>query len=163
MLQLIDENLLSFPVLFISGYLSEHENTYKKLLLRVTKTGDWWTFILFMLRGFAEQAAKSKISLIQLKKARKELKAKLFKMKSPLRQSNISMVIDHIFEHPTTHSRFMEEQTRIHWQTCSKYLKALTKLGVLTEQASGKYKFYKNQMALRAMVVKKSQVKNPKR
>lgn len=59
--------------------------------------------------------------------------------------------------HPVTHATFMENDLGIHWQTCGKYLRALATLGILTEQQSGKYKFFRNQHAFNALIVKKEE------
>lgn len=156
-LQMLDQQLLSYPALFLSGYLSEKEDLYKKLLLEVSKNGRWWEYINFMLTAYAVQAIKTRIGIIQLKKARKELKARLFNMDdSPIKQNRISAVVDHIFSNPVTHAMFMERDLKIHWQTCGKYLRALAKLGVLKEQQSGKYKFFRNPEAFNSIIVKKN-------
>lgn len=155
-LQMLDLNLLSYPALFLSGYLSENEDEYKNLLLKVTTDGNWWEYISFMLKGFTIQSLKTRIGILNLKRVKKDLKSSLFNMDSkPIRKNNISAVIDHIFSHPVTHARFMEKDLKIHWQTCGRYLRALTKAGFLTEQQSGKYKFFRNPKAFEAIVVKK--------
>ena len=77
-LQLILEEMLEFPVLFISGYLSENDRKYKELLLNITKEGQWWEFIEFMLQGFSEQALKTKSFLSTMKNNRKKLKDYLY-------------------------------------------------------------------------------------
>lgn len=154
-LQLMQESLLTYPAFFISSYLSEHDDHYKKLLLQVSADAEWWSYIEFMLTGFQMQALKTRIAILNLKKARKDLRDYLFKHeKSPIQQRSIRLVVDHIFQYPTTHPRFMERQTGIHWQTCSKYLKGLKAEGILREHPQGKYKFFRNQRALDAMVVK---------
>lgn len=154
-LQILEEELLSYPALFISGYLSKYEDEYKRLLQEVTTKGAWWPFIVFMLRGFQLQALETRISILQLKKAKKELKGILFNLpQKPIRMSMIVTVLDHIFLHPITHAKFMERETGIHWQTCSKHLRSLCKLGVLREQPTGKYKLFRNQKAFDALVVR---------
>jgi Fic family protein len=155
-LQLMQDELLAYPAFFISSYLSEHDESYKERLLNVTRNNDWWGFIEFILEGFQMQALKTRIAILNLKKARKELRDFLFKSeKKPIQQRSVRLVVDHIFQYPTTHPKFMERQTGIHWQTCSKYLKALKAVGVLKEHPQGKYKFFRNQRALDAMVAKK--------
>ncbi len=154
--QLLHENLLDYPALFISSYLSDHEDLYKSLLLNVTTKGEWWPFIEFMLQGFAVQAYKTQIGIYQLKNAKKEIKTQLFNLtENPIRKNNISSVLDHIFLHPITHAKFMERDLGIHWQTCAKYLRALALMGILIEERAGKYKFFKNKKAFDALVVKK--------
>lgn len=154
-LQMIQDKMLDHPALFISAYLNENQDYYKSLLLEVTKTNNWWSLIQFMLVGFAEQAMKTRLALLQLREARREMREFLFNQTAKtIRESNISVVVDHVFHYPTTHPKFMERETGIHWQTCSKYLKALAKSNILIEDARGRYKFFRNQKALNALIVR---------
>lgn len=155
-IQLLQDRLLRYPALFISEYLSDHEDRYKKLLLNVTTEGEWWPFIEFMLTGFVVQARKTQIGILQLKLAKKEVKTLLFSLtENPIRKSNVTAVLDHIFHNPVTHAKFMERELGIHWQTCAKYLRELAKLEVLIEEKDGKYKFFRNQKAFNALIIKK--------
>ena len=156
--QLLQDNLLRFPALLISGYLSEHEGHYKKLLLKVSSEGDWWEFIYFMLNGFIIQAKKTHIGILQLKEAKKDIKQQLFNSETSIRRANITAVVDHIFLQPVTHAKFMEKELKIHWQTCAKYLRELARLGILKEEKDGKYKFFRNERAFKALVIKPNQI-----
>ncbi len=157
--QLLQDNLLRFPALFISGYLSEHEDYYKKLLLKVSAEGEWWEFIYFMLNGFIIQAKKTHIGILQLKEAKKDIKQQLFNSSEILiRRANITVVVDHIFLQPVTHAKFMEKELKIYWQTCTKYLRELARLGILKEEKDGKYKFFRNERAFKAVVIKPNQI-----
>lgn len=154
-LQMLEQKILSYPALFLSGYLSENEKLYKDLLLKVTVENDWWSFLEFMLKAFAIQSLKTRIGILNLKKVKKDLKGSLFNMEiKPIRKNNISAVVDHIFSNPITHARFMEKDLKIHWQTCGRYLRALAKAGILQEEQSGKYKFFRNPRVFEAIVVK---------
>jgi len=151
-LQLVQEGLLDYPALFISGYLSEFEKKYKKLLLEVTIKNNWWDFIEFMIIGFGHQAAHTQHALHKLDIARLELIIKLTEdKKSAIKKSSIETVINHIFANPTTHSKFMEEETGIHWQTCTKYLNYLSEIKILSQEKSGRYRFFSNNLALSAL------------
>jgi Fic family protein len=155
-LQMLHDEILSHPALFVSGYISDNEDRYKRLLLEVTRDGQWWPFVNFMLVGFATQALKTRLVLEQLKIARREVRESLYKRgKKLIRESNIPLVVDHIFHYPTTHPSFMERDTGIHWQTCSKYLKALAGEKILSEDPRGKYKFFRNKRALDALILKR--------
>ncbi|WP_141734375.1 Fic family protein [Oligoflexus tunisiensis] len=155
-LQLISDQMLSHPALFISGYLSQNQTEYKKRLLRVTSHGEWWEFIEFMLIGFSTQALVTKLAIAQLKTARKHIRELLYNNKIEnikLNQSYIGPVVDHLFSSPLTTAQHMADKTKIHWQTCSKYLTAFTNAGVLTMHKIGKYKIYRNEVAVDALKV----------
>lgn len=156
-LQLMSDEMLDYPALFISGYLSQYQNEYKRLLLRVTTHGEWWAYIEFMLTGFATQALVTKVAIAQLKDARKKLREDLYEDKIPgvkIAKSNIGPVVDHLFSSPLTTAQFMSKNTQIHWQTCSKYLGASAQAKVLTMFKVGKYNLFRNEIAIEAMKVK---------
>ena len=148
-LQLVFEKMLDYPLLFISGYLSAHKDKYKDALLNVTRHGQWWEYIKFMLKGFSLQANQTMESLKKIKKAKKTLKDRLYGG-NPLviNKSNIDSIVEHIFHHPLTHPKHMGRETDVHWQTCSKYLAAMARMGILRYYKASRYKIYENTAAL---------------
>jgi Fic family protein len=151
-LQLVQDDLIGYPILFISGYLSENEKEYKRLLLKVTKEKSWWEFIFFMVKGIAMQALVTRIALLNLKVARLEIIIHLNDIpKKVIKRANIESTVNHIFANPTTQSKFMEEETGIHWQTCTKYLNYLVDLNILSVEKKGRYKFYSNKLSVEAL------------
>lgn len=58
-LQLMDRGALQYPVLNLSPYLEPNKETYKDLLLEVSKTGDLDSWIQFFARGVREQAERA--------------------------------------------------------------------------------------------------------
>ncbi len=58
-LQLIKEDVLRYPVLYLSGYLLREKENYDKCLLSVTTHEQWKEWIEFFLEGIKEQAIKS--------------------------------------------------------------------------------------------------------
>lgn len=161
-LELVQDELLPYPALFISGYLSKHDREYKKLLLEVTTKKKWWDFIEFMLVGFTYQALSTQIALNQLNIGRLELMVQLHANKqSPIKKANIETVINHIFQNPTTQAKFMAGRTGIHWQTCTKYLNHLSEIKILRLEKRGRYKFYSNELAIKSLNEKTKQKKLP--
>ena len=151
-LQLVQDDQLDYPALFISSYLSKHEERYKKLLLEVTSRRKWWEFIEFVILGFAVQATETLIALNYLELGRLELIAKLrVDDDNVVKSSSIETVINHLFTNPTTHAKFMESETGIHWQTCTKYLNYLSKLKILSQEKRGRYRLYSNNLAIKAL------------
>ena len=152
-LQLVLERVLDFPVLLISSYLSRQDNKYKNLLLNISAKEEWMEFIIFMLKGYSEQAIATRKSLINLENKKKELKSNLYQRNDlNISRSNLGIVIDHIFKHPMTHPQHMAKETKIHWQTCSRYLKSLEKYKYLRMVKSGRYKMYRNHAAIKSLL-----------
>lgn len=160
-LQMVTEKLLDLPLLFISSYLNQHSKHYKELLLNISKNAQWWEFISFMLKGYSEQALATKDYLQKIKAAKRELKYFLYKKDNlGIAKSNIESVVNHIFSYPITHPAHMKSDTKIHWQTCSKYLNAMLKAGILKCEKSGRYKFYTHSKALRSFTPQDSSKKS---
>jgi Fic family protein len=55
-LLLVQWQLLPLPLLYLSAYFHRHRQDYYDLLLGVSERGDWRAWLLFFLRGVAEQA-----------------------------------------------------------------------------------------------------------
>lgn len=55
-LLLVQWKLLPLPLLYLSAYFHRHRQMYYDLLLGVSEHGDWYAWLLFFLRGVAEQA-----------------------------------------------------------------------------------------------------------
>ena len=62
-LYLINKKLLDLPVLYLSRYIISRKNEYYKHLQQVRETGEWESWILFILDGI-ESTAKEGIILI---------------------------------------------------------------------------------------------------
>lgn len=151
-LQLVQDKVLDYPALFISGYLSKREKRYKELLLEVSEKNNWWDFIEFMIHGVIMQAINTRIALVNLDLKRFKLMAFLDDdPKKIIKKSNIQSVINHIFSNPTTQAKFMESETLIHWQTCTKYLNYLVEIKILKLEKRGRYKFYSNKLSVEAL------------
>jgi Fic family protein len=55
-LLLCAEGLLPLPLLYLSAYFERHRQEYYRLLLAVSQSGHWYEWIIFFLRGVAEQS-----------------------------------------------------------------------------------------------------------
>jgi Fic family protein len=140
-LELIQEELLDFPIIFISGYINKNRREYYRLLLNVTEQGDWDSFIRFILQGFYEQAKATKIVLEQIKTAyfdtKKQVKAKLPKIYS-------TELMETLFAFPVINPMRLGEKLNVHYTTASRYLHALTRAGFLKNRKIGKYQLFIN-------------------
>ena len=63
---LMEKNLLSQPVLYLSDYFEEHRDTYYKLLLDVSQKGDWRAWLMFFLEGVRQQATDALLTIQKL-------------------------------------------------------------------------------------------------
>ncbi|MFA6604314.1 MAG: Fic family protein [Patescibacteria group bacterium] len=144
-LYLVQEHLLHYPILYISGYINKHRPEYYRLLLEVTRAGRWEDFILFMLEGFYQQAKETKDTLFDMTteffQYKKETKEKLPNIYS-------SELVEQLFSHPVTNPAALGKALNVHYVTAGKYLKALATAGYLKESWHGKYHLYTNKRLL---------------
>lgn len=140
-LQLVKDQLLDHPVLYISGYLNKNRDTYYRLLANVTSEQKWEDFILFMLEAIREQANVTKEVILNIMNTQSSIKEKI---QNNLKNIYSPDLVDHIFTHPVTFPTFMATKLNITYQTASKYLNLLEQEGIMALRKSGRKNMYYN-------------------
>ncbi|MBP9676091.1 MAG: Fic family protein [Anaerolineaceae bacterium] len=140
-LQLIQDELLTLPVLYISGYINKHRTEYYRTLLEVTSDNKWDEFIKFMLTGFYEQAGITNRSLMKINNL-------FYKQKTRIKVDHKKIysadLIDALFTYPVITPTKLAVVLDKHYTTTSKYLTELSSSGILKEAIVGKYHLYAN-------------------
>lgn len=136
---LIEQNLLTLPILYLSRYINNNRPDYYRLLLRVTSDSAWEEWILYMLRG-VEETARWTTAKIAAIRALQEHTATHVKQQLPKIYSH--ELIELIFELPYCRISDLVGRGIAKRQTASVYLKQLVSIGVLTEQAVSKEKLF---------------------
>jgi Fic family protein len=140
-LSLIQEKLLEYPILFISGYLNRNKPTYYKRLLEVSTRQTWEEFILFILEGFYMQAKETKELMLDIKNMFFGFKRKL---KNKLPKTYSTELVEKLFAYPVVTPVRLGKELGVHYTTASRYLKILKKNGFLKDLTAGKYHMYVN-------------------
>lgn len=138
-LQLVQERLLSDPVLYISGFLNKHRADYYETLLDVTRNGNWEDFILFILDGFELQSRKTKVKLLEMMVIYEKLKETIRNNHSKMKAEEIT---NHIFSNLVTNPAKLGRALGIHHQTASRHLKELADARLFRNFWLGKKHFY---------------------
>ncbi len=141
-LYLVQEGLLSFPMLYISGYINKHRSEYYRLLNEVTSNGNWTEFVEYMLKGFYLQAKETKEVLLKIISLHQEMKDGI-KQKCPAIYS--SDLVEQLFAMPIITPVRLGTLLGIHYTTATRHLKQLEQNGFLVNQQMGKYQLYINQ------------------
>lgn len=140
-LQMIHSGLLTAPILYISGYINRNKSDYYKLLREVTNEGEWKNYILFMIKGFKEQAVKTKNHLLETRalfeKTRRDVKTRLPGVYS-------HELIEAIFVSPIITPTALATRINVHPITAGAYLRKLQDIGLLKSHKYGKYQMYGN-------------------
>jgi len=140
-LYLVEQNLLSLPILYLSRFIIANRTEYYRLLLDVTRRTRWQPWILFMLDGIVETATwtTAKIGAIR---ALADTTAEYVREREPKIYSR--ELIDVLFEQPYCRIGNLVEARIVGRQAASRYLKRLASIGVLEEQAVGREKLFLN-------------------
>lgn len=140
-LQLINADLLTVPILYISGYINKNRTEYYRLLREVTNQETWAEYVLFMIRGFKEQALITKNHLLETKNLFEEVRKKV---KQELPSIYRHELIEAIFTTPIITPTALASRINVHHITAGGYLKKLETLGIMQSQKYGKYQMYGN-------------------
>jgi len=140
-LQLVRDEVLELPILFISGYINKNRTEYYKLLRDVSAVDNWHDYIVFMLQGFYLQAKETKDALKRVTMLHKELKEKIktehFKIYS-------GDLLDAIFSYPVITPTKLSSEMKIHYTTASKHLSQLAEADILHSMKVGRNHFFIN-------------------
>ncbi len=136
---LIQEELLTLPILYLSRYIIRHRPDYYRLLLGVTSHGEWEPWLLYMLTA-VEDTARWTIDIITAIRSLAKHTANYIKQEVPKIYSR--ELIDIIFQQPYCRIHNIVDANIAKRQTASEYLKKLVSIGVLAEQQSGREKLY---------------------
>ncbi|MCC6690581.1 MAG: Fic family protein [Bacteroidia bacterium] len=148
LLYLVDQKLLSHPVLYLSKYIINHKNDYYHCLSGVTQRSAWKPWILFMLRAVegTSQITNQKIDeiLAQMDSTHKYANSKLKWYSLELNQA--------LFSQPYVKQKLVGEITGARSRTTlTKYMLQLTELGVLSAHEEGREVFYVNNDLIRIL------------
>jgi Fic family protein len=136
---MIQEDLLTLPILYLSRYLIRNKTDYYRLLLNITRESAWEPWVLYVLEGIEETAnwTKDKIAAI-----RNLLTHTTAFVRSELPKIYSHELVDLIFEKPYCRIGDVVEANIAERQTASRYLKELARIGVLREIESGREKLF---------------------
>ena len=156
-LYLIQENLLTLPILYLSRHIIAHKTDYYRLLLGVTRDSAWEDWVIFILKGIGETArwTTSKIAAIR------ELQEQCVShVRQHIPKIYSRELVDAVFEFPYCRIGNLTERGIAKRQTGSVYLKELVKIGVLEEKPAGKERLFIN-VRLMQLLTRESNLTEP--
>lgn len=136
---LVEQGLLSLPILYLSRYITKNKADYYRLLLAVTSDDAWEPWLLYMLNAVADTASwtTAKIGAIRLLA---EHTSDFVRRTTPRVYS--SELVDVIFERPYCRIANVVDAGIAARQAASRHLKALVTIGVLREETFGREKLF---------------------
>jgi len=145
---LIQEGLLTLPILYLSRHILATRFDYYRLLLDVTREAAWEPWLLYMLDAVEETArwTTGKIAAIRTLAEHTMQHVRLRAHKIYSRE-----LVDVIFEQPYCRIANVVEKGIAERQAASRYLKELAELGVLEERKVGKEKLFVHPKLMRLL------------
>ena len=147
-LQLIQQKILTLPILYVSGYINKNRSEYYRLLQAVRSEDGWNNLIFYMLTAFHQQARETKTTLFRimefLEKTREHLKQKHRKIYT-------AELVEAIFALPIITPVNLGKKLDVNYRTASRYLAELAKGKVLHESYVGKYHLFANKGLLKIL------------
>lgn len=140
-LYLVQQELLSQPVLYLSSYILKNKREYYQLLRAVTeenKWHDWVMYILTVLIETAQLTTKKIRSMLLLRDACER------EMREALGSSFSYDLLQLMFTLPYLKIELIEKKKMAHRQTASVWLKKLTDAKILRPQKIGRTTYYIN-------------------
>lgn len=95
LLYLIKQNLLSFPILYISGYINENKSDYYRLLQEVKTKNNWEEYILYILDGIEQQSRATWDKILVINSL---YKTTLYNFKNNSKLSGVEKLCDLLFQ-----------------------------------------------------------------
>lgn len=140
-LYLVDQKLLSHPVLYLSKYIIDNKNDYYHLLSGVTQRNSWKPWLVYMLEGIdvTSQFTNLKIDEILI-----QMEATFAYTRKHLKWYSLELN-QAIFSQPYIKAKVVGEITGATSRTTlTKYMQQLIELGVLSAHEDGREVFYVN-------------------
>jgi len=147
-LYLIQSELLSLPILYLSRFILANRNDYYTFLRRVTECGEWEKWILYILKAVTVTAVWTTKKIASVRAliifAREYVQEKLPKIYT-------YELVNMLFMQPCCRIENLVNAGIAQRQTASLYLKQLVKIGILEEVNAGREKLYINTRLLREL------------
>ncbi|MYM41358.1 Fic family protein [Duganella qianjiadongensis] len=123
--------LMQAPLLYISGYLKQHQSEYYRLLSHIRTDGDWEAWVAFFLEGVISAATHAERTIVALATLIASDRRRL------LASPKAGAIAYRLFESLPMMPRFTVEQVKLRlettYPTANAAVKALSDLGIVHE------------------------------
>jgi len=140
-LYLVQQELLSQPVLYLSSYVAKYKTEYYQLLRGVTEKNDWHDWVMYMLTALTETAQLTTKKIRNMLSLKDETERK---MKQVLGSSFSYDLLQLMFTLPYLKIELLEKKEIAHRQTASTWLKKLTDADILKPHKIGRTTYFIN-------------------
>lgn len=138
---LVKQNLLDLPILYLSKYIIENKSEYYKLLRGVTENQYWISWVSYILDAVK---STSHFTLDKINAIKDLLDETIEKVRNQLPNMYSKELVEQLFFQPYCRISFLVDKKIGSRNTASRYLNALTNIGILVKRSLGKERLYLN-------------------
>lgn len=148
LLILIETGLLELPILYLSGHIVRHKDTYYERLNAVTQNGEWEPWILFMLSGI-ESTAQWTLDLVErTDQLRANMEHQIREQNSKLPAASLARML---FSQPYLRIDNVVEAGLAKRQTAAHWLTELAGSGLIIKERVGRNVIFINNRLLQTL------------
>ncbi len=140
-LYLIEQGLLTQPVLYLSAYFLRERAQYYHLLKSVTERQAWGDWVLYVLEGIRQTAAASTAKIAEIRAAMTTVEERI---RSAAPKAFSLDLVQVLFQSPYAKFDTVANGIGVSYQTARTYLKALTDKAIVEERKLGRENYYLN-------------------
>ena len=145
---LMSAGLIDQPILYLSRYIIENKEEYYRLLLEVTRDGNWEEWILFVLEGIRATALSTAIKIGQIKDLQNETLSKIREVTAAANADLLAV----LFEQPYCRISTVVSRCHVSRYTATNWLNALVRGGVLIDFKAGRERIFVNSRFFQLLV-----------
>lgn len=140
-LYLILQGLQTLPILYLSSYIIKNKQLYYTYLQQVRDTGDWESWVSFMIDAVQDTARQTIDLVIQIQEQMLTMKRQLKANYKFYSQD----LLNNLFKHPYTKIDFLVQELGVSRLTAANYLNKLADDGILRKEKLGTANYYINE------------------
>lgn len=130
-LWLYRKNILKAPMLYISAYFERNKGEYYDRLLNVSTNGSWDDWVVFFLRGVAEQSRDAWRRTQKLSDLRGQYKRRL---NGPRVSASLYRLVDNLFDFPVISVPIAAEALGVTYAAAKSSVQKLIDIGILVAE-----------------------------
>jgi Fic family protein len=129
---LVDQKILTKPLLYLSAFFEKNKGLYYDNLTFVRTKNDLKQWIKYFLVGVAETADNATQTLSSVLELKTRLEGQL-NLKFKKRSANASILLQHLFKKPVIHVNQVKDLTKTSYKTANDLVADFINSGILKE------------------------------
>ena len=146
---LVDQGLLTLPILYLSRHIIHSRSDYYRLLRAVTTEDAWESWVLYMLEAVESTSGWTRGKILAINRLMNDT---IEQVRAEAERVYSRELVEVIFTQPYCRIDDVVRASIAKRQTASEYLKKLCAIGILEERAVGRDKLFVNTRLARLLM-----------